>query len=124
MAVSNQIQEYIPMNTTVENNTTTKKPAPKTVAKPAAAKRKTPAAKKTAAKAKVVKSANGKNLIPVDAVIKWVGPNEFKEGSDVHARVETVRKAHGKTREAIEKLSGVRTSTVPNLVRMGLCAVA
>jgi hypothetical protein len=120
-----------------ENTNTTKTVAPKTAKEriaagaPQPAKRKTAKpATKSAAKpvekkvAPAKKTANGKTLIAATAVIKWIGPNKFKEGSEVHDRVELVRRAAGKTREAIEAIKGVRTTTVPNLVRMGLCAVA
>jgi hypothetical protein len=61
-----------------------------------------------------------------ESKISWLAgrKNPFREGSAVHKRVELVRKASGRTRDAIEKIRGVRRSTVPNLLRMKIVRAA
>jgi hypothetical protein len=74
------------------------------------------------AKAEVKKAKVTRNFVADGAKINWLAKavNPFREGSEVWKRVELVRKNSGKTRETIEKLKGVRVSTVPALVRAGL----
>jgi len=72
-------------------------------------------------------SANARNrvTIPADAKVTWLGKaNPFRETSEAHGRVELVRKASGKTRATIEKIKGVRATTVQNLLRLKLVKFA
>jgi hypothetical protein len=86
-------------------------------------------AKKTGSKklvkAKRADGGNGVSRIPEDAKITWAGKeNPFKEGSGAYERTELVRKASGKTRGTIDKIKGVRTSTVRTLLNLELVRVS
>jgi hypothetical protein len=90
-----------------------------------AKKTKTAKAKKAPAKAKKATGNGAVERIAADAKIVAVKgvENPFREGSGAHERTELVIKNSGKTREAIEKLKGIMSSTVPNLVKAGVVRV-
>ena len=72
---------------------------------------------RTASKARA--GGGNRALIPGDAKIIPTGKeNPFREGSGAYDRTEKVLKNKGKTRDEIEKLTGILGSTIPNLIKL------
>ena len=97
----------------------------KTVAKASAQKNVVKkSAVKTSARRKV-STSRSVTRVPMGAkIVMGSEPNNFRKGSGAYKRVETVLKNRGKTREQLERLSGVRSTTVPTVVRMGIMKIA
>jgi hypothetical protein len=89
-------------------------------------KAKAKSAKTAKAEPKTKKASGGNGRIPADAKIVAVKGVEvpFREGSGAHERTMLVIKNSGKTREQIEKLKEIKTTTIPTLVSLGVVRVA
>lgn len=93
----------------------TAKPAKKTNAKPPAAKA-----------AKVAGNGRGRGPgIDPEAKIVWLSSKEnpYREGTGAFKRTELVRKASGKTAATINKISGIKSSTLNTLKNEGCIRV-
>jgi outer membrane biosynthesis protein TonB len=84
------------------------------------AKSKSTAKKKTAVKTKAAPRNSNSRIDPDSKVVKTGKENPYREGSDKFKRVDLVLKNSGKTVATINKLPGMKSSTLNNCKKAGL----
>jgi cytoskeletal protein RodZ len=92
--------------------------------------------KRTASKVRAGKKRNGgktasktrtaatRSRLDPDAKVTKLKPNPFREGSGSFERTELVLKASGQTVKTIMAKKGIKTTTLPTLVRKGIIKIS